>query len=147
MDASLPKSQRLCGKTAVAAVFGQGKSLSAGCLRCKFLVSATPSALGTSVPLASASALSAPARVMVSVPKRHFKRAVKRNLLKRRIRESYRRQKHLLPPGLDVLFMYTATEVLPYETIYANMTAALTAIASACAAARFPESADNQCVE
>ena len=26
----------------------------------------------------------------VSVPKRHFKRAVKRNLLKRRVREAYR---------------------------------------------------------
>jgi ribonuclease P protein component len=67
----------------------------------------------------------------VSVPKRNFKRAVRRNLLKRRIRESYRRQKALLGSGVDVLFVYTSREVLPYEAVYADMTAALTAIAHA----------------
>ena len=50
---------------------------------------------------------------------------MKRNLLKRRIRESYRRQKSLLPGGVDLLFVYTSREVLPYETIYADMTSAL----------------------
>ena len=35
-------------------------------------------------------------RILVSVPKKFFRRAVKRNLLKRRIRESYRTQKGLL---------------------------------------------------
>ena len=34
-----------------------------------------------------------PAQVLISVPKKKFKRAVDRNLLKRRIREVYRRQK------------------------------------------------------
>ena len=48
-------------------------------------------------------------RIMVSVPKKLFKRAVKRNLLKRRIRESYRKQKHdlNLKSGVDLLFMYS----------------------------------------
>ena len=125
MDASFPKSERLCGKTAVAALFGQGKSLTGGCLRCRFLFRADD----------------APARIVVSVPKRYFKRAVKRNLLKRRIRESYRRQKDLLGPGLDVLFVYSSAEVLPYEAIYADMTALLTRCAqSACRT----QSADNQ---
>ena len=60
-------------------------------------------------------------RIMVSVPKKLFKRAVKRNLLKRRIRESYRKQKHTLTVqgGLDVLFMYSTKEILSYEEIYA----------------------------
>ena len=59
-------------------------------------------------------------RIMVSVPKKLFKRAVKRNLLKRRIRESYRRQKHNLTieGGLDVLFMYSTKEILSYGQIY-----------------------------
>lgn len=59
-------------------------------------------------------------RIMVSVPKKLFKRAVKRNLLKRRIRESYRKQKHILTAknGLDVLFMYSTKEILSYEDIY-----------------------------
>ena len=64
-------------------------------------------------------------RIVVSVPKRLFKRAVKRNLLKRRIREAYRRQKGLISAPVDILFIYTAPEVMPYEVIYADMTAIL----------------------
>ena len=112
MDASLPKSERLCGQTAVAALFERGKSVSEGCLRCRFLHRPD---------------LGAP-RILVSVPKRLFKRAVKRNLLKRRIRESYRRQKALVPEGMDLLFVYTSRELLPYADIYAAMTALLTAL-------------------
>ena len=67
-------------------------------------------------------------RIVVSVPKRLFKRAVKRNLLKRRIREAYRHQKGLLSAPADILFIYTAPEVLPYEVIYAHMTAILLAL-------------------
>ena len=111
-DETLPKSERLCGATAVADLFEHGKGLSVGCLRCKYLLRSDEG----------------PCRLLVSVPKRSFKRAVKRNLLKRRIRESYRRQKALLGTGVDVLFIYTFKEVLPYEAIYADMTAALTAI-------------------
>lgn len=112
MDNTLPKSERLCGKTAVAALFEHGKSFQAGCIRCKYLIRAD----------------NGPARIVVSVPKRHFKRAVKRNLLKRRIREAYRRQKELLGFSVDILFLYTSTEVLPYETICTDMTAVLSAV-------------------
>ena len=37
-----------------------------------------------------------PVEVLVSVSKRHFKRAVKRNRVKRQIREAYRHRKYLL---------------------------------------------------
>ena len=37
------------------------------------------------------------AQMMVSVPKRFFKRAVKRNRVKRQIREAYRHHKDILP--------------------------------------------------
>lgn len=57
-------------------------------------------------------------RIIVSVPKKLFKRAVKRNLLKRRIRESYRRQKHSLAPGMDLLLTYSTKDILSYEEIY-----------------------------
>lgn len=42
-----------------------------------------------------------PAAILVSVPKKHFKRAVKRNRVKRQIREAYRRHKDIIVPKLE----------------------------------------------
>lgn len=58
---------------------------------------------------------------MISVPKKFFKRAVKRNLLKRRIRESYRKQKGALSVrgSVDLLLMYPTKEIISYDEIYA----------------------------
>ena len=109
MDSTLPKSERLCGKKAVETLMERGKSITEGCLRLRFLDRSDEE----------------PVRIMVSVPKRHFKRAVRRNLLKRRIRESYRRQKALAGAGKDLLFVYLPREVVPYEVIFADMTALL----------------------
>ena len=112
-DETLSKSERLCGKKAVEALFGQGKGGMKGCLRYRYVHRAEEDG---------------PSRILVSVPKRSFKRAVKRNLLKRRIRESYRRQKALVPAGTDILFIYSSAEVLPYDAIYADMTSVLSAL-------------------
>ena len=35
-------------------------------------------------------------KLLISVPKKHFKRSVVRNKIKRRIREAYRQHKHLM---------------------------------------------------
>ena len=60
-----------------------------------------------------------PNAVMVSVSKRHFKRAVKRNLLKRRIREVYRLNKGMLssPEGYrtNILFIYVSKKVAEFS--------------------------------
>ena len=115
MAATLSKSERLCGKTAIAGLMEHGKGSVAGCLRYKCLVRDDGDAVS---------------RILISVPKRSFKRAVKRNLLKRRIRESYRLQKELLPVPVDIAFLYQDREVLPFSDIYAAMTAVLAAVAS-----------------
>ena len=106
-NTSLTKKERLCGKTAISRLLDEGRHGSAGNIRFLFLA-------GTG---------EENNRIMVSVPKKNFKRAVKRNLLKRRIRESYRKQKRNLAVkgGLDVLFMYSSKEVLSYEEIFQSI--------------------------
>ena len=69
-----------------------------------------------------------PSRILVSVPKRFFKRAVKRNLLKRRIREAYRQQKI---DGVDVMFQYNSQEIADSATIFREIGAILKRITDA----------------
>lgn len=61
-------------------------------------------------------------RIVVSVPKKCFRRAVRRNLLKRRIREAYRLNKNLLPVnaekgGTDILFIYSSKDILDFNAV------------------------------
>ena len=101
---SLPKAERLSGRTAVSDLFSKGNWGGYGALRYCFR-----KGNGQDVN-----------RIMVSVPKKFFRRAVKRNLLKRRIRESYRRQKSLVPSsaGIDIAFLYNTKDLIDYRTIY-----------------------------
>ncbi len=66
-------------------------------------------------------------RLLVSVPKKLFKRAVKRNLLKRRIRESWRRQKHNVAAGngMDILLAYSVKDLMSYEEIFMAVSQAI----------------------
>ena len=61
-------------------------------------------------------------KVLISVPNRVFRKAVDRNLLKRRIREAYRLQKHKLPQSpLTLGFVYTGSKLLPFGEISQKM--------------------------
>jgi ribonuclease P protein component len=68
--------------------------------------------------------LPSPAQVAFSVPKKNFRLAVTRNLLKRRIREAYRKKKQILYNFLSAgnihiafVLIYSSNEVADYFTI------------------------------
>jgi ribonuclease P protein component len=81
------KPERLCSKKAIEALFERGSSFYNFPLQVIWLESPMD------IPF--------PAQVAFSVSKKSFKRAVKRNLIKRRMREAYRKNKHLLYQVLE----------------------------------------------
>ncbi len=87
----LPKSHRLHLRRSVEEVFAQGKSFVAYPLRVVYILGEAP---------LSAQSPSPRAQMMVSVPKKYFKRATARNRIKRLVREAYRLHQ---PPLLECL--------------------------------------------
>lgn len=73
--------------------------------------------------------------ILVSVSKRRFKRAVKRNRVKRQIREAYRKNKHLLVEEMErreqrlaVAFIYLSDEFITTAELEDKMKIALSRI-------------------
>ena len=61
-------------------------------------------------------------KLLISVPKKHFKKSVVRNKIKRRIREAYRQHKHLMYNKKDSLpfllgYVYLSKNVHSYKSI------------------------------
>ena len=118
---NLPKSERLHGKSKISALMSRGRWGFTSGLKYFFLKNDETNDDGI---------LSQPNSIIVSVPKRLFKRAVKRNLLKRRLREAYRTQKDILPPkGYSILFLYNTKEVLEYAAVREQVASVLQKIA------------------
>lgn len=80
MKNTFHKQERLTGKKAIDLLFAKGKGVNVPPLKM--------------ILRASQSTQSYPARMMFVVPKKKFKRAHDRNLLKRRMREAYRINKN-----------------------------------------------------
>lgn len=81
------KEERLCSRKLLDKLFKEGSSFLIYPFRVVYLPENTPSG--------------APAQIVIIVPKRRFKRAAIRNLIKRRVREAYRLNKEaLLYPSL-----------------------------------------------
>ena len=115
----LPKEERLSWKRHIDYLFEQGKSFIAYPLRVVYVVM-------------EAGELKAPASFLVSVSKKKFKRAVKRNRVKRQVLEAYRTRKADLFTTLDqngksllVAFLYLEKETLPSSSIDEAMVKAL----------------------
>lgn len=104
------KQEKLTGKKKIEGLFKRGSSFYLG----DFQIRHTPSNETGSH------------EILISVPKRNFKRAVDRNLLKRRIREAYRLNKELLPTGDDstnlyIGFVYLSKQILTFDNIQSQL--------------------------
>lgn len=101
---AFPKEEKLYGKLCIESLLAGGSWGKSGDLKYCWI---------------KANDGSSTSRVMVSVSKKFFKRAVKRNLLKRRIREAYRLQKSILE-GIPVnaMFSYNTSNILSFNEIY-----------------------------
>lgn len=102
---------RLCGTTSVARLFEVGESGFAHPFKSLCSIVAGE---GESVQV----------KFLISVPKRNHKRANKRNLLKRRIREALRLNKHIVTENpafegktITLALIYVAKDVVEYKTI------------------------------
>lgn len=112
MRATLRKYERLNSTKRIKALFAQGESLSVYPVRAVFLYDAEqPHGLS-------------PVQVLFSVSTRHFRKACRRNLIRRRLREAYRKHKHPLvetvlqrPGTLFLAFIFTARQTESYALI------------------------------
>ncbi|MBE6300790.1 MAG: ribonuclease P protein component [Parabacteroides distasonis] len=120
---TLSKEERLSWKRYIDLLFAKGQSFVAFPLRVVYL------------PVEEESLV--PVSILISVPKKRFRRAVKRNLIKRQIREAYRVRKYdLIDPLVKknkrmlVAFLYLDKEIRSFVEMEKAMTKALTVLGS-----------------
>ena len=108
------KSERLCNKKDIELLLKEAKTFKAFPISARYLWTDSEGKFY--------------AQVLISVPKRNFKRAVKRNLLKRRIREAYRLNKKILydipfPDNKKLLisFVYNDKELADFNAIQSKI--------------------------
>jgi ribonuclease P protein component len=108
---SFRKSERLCGIRAITDLFSEGRAIYFPPLKAIYKI--MPGEEGV-----------ASVRVLISVPKRNFKKAVVRNLLRRRIREAYRLNKAPLfttvsatSHRIEIAILYSDEVIHPYIVI------------------------------
>lgn len=121
---TLPKSERLNSKNSIDLLFAQGQSFVVYPFRIVYTELTEEQQAGS-------------AAMFVSVPKKRFKRAVKRNLIRRRTKEAYRLNKHLLLPVLQehnkhlaIAFIYLDKEIRLFDNIEKKMKELLIQLAS-----------------
>jgi len=117
---TLCKEERLSGKRVISNLFDNGQT---------FFLSPYK-VFWTKIP----ETYSFPIRFTVSVPKRHLKRAVQRNLIKRRTREVFRTNKQILNATVTdgqvhLIVIYVSDQLLPYAELEESMKKILKRIA------------------
>ncbi len=113
---TLPREERLRGRSAVSNLFTKGSSGFVFPIRYVWTEGATPDEKTS---------------VLFTTPKKFHKRANKRNLLRRRVKEAYRLQKELLGEslnGVNIALVYSTKENLEYSKIAKSVAKILTII-------------------
>jgi ribonuclease P protein component len=109
------KSEKLCSKKLIKELFNRGSSFYVYPFKVIFLPN-----LDQNV---------SEHQLLISVPKRIFKKAVDRNLIKRRISEAYRLNKKSFPASADnnlmIAYIYTAKESLKQQVIQEKLISTL----------------------
>lgn len=117
----LYKKEKLCSKIAIDAIFSRGEDNSS-CL--SFPIRA--------VWLKSQRQQGAQVQFLISVPKKRLRHAVDRVTMRRRIREAYRLNRHLITIAddikIDIAFIYVASELTKYDNINRAITKILSKI-------------------
>ena len=118
----LPKYERICKENDIQALFDKGRGISVYPFRAVYLFRHDESRPAT-------------VRLLVSVSKKRFHHAFKRNRVKRLMRESWRRSKAPLYEicqrdniSVDVALVYTATVIHSYEEMLAKVKKAVAEI-------------------
>ena len=103
-----PKEERLCGKKQIDLLFTTGKRLHIHPYRLAFLLT----------DLAEGSETLHPVQILISVPKRKFRKAHDRNLLKRQTREAWRISKSPLMEKISSLSSENKMKALHIAFLY-----------------------------
>ena len=115
------KIERLCSKKAIDDLFANGKGKTQFPIKLIYKLSEFESPF--------------PVRAMFVVPKKKHKRANKRNIIKRRMREVYRLHKQPLYDSvkthkLDIMFICLTPEELSYQDIEKSMLSLMNALSA-----------------
>jgi ribonuclease P protein component len=120
---AFPKEERLCGKKQIDELFASGKKFNLPLFRIAWQWQEI-----------AAEETAHPVRILISVPKRKFRRAHDRNRLKRQIREAWRLSRNPLPEkisglssenkmkALHIAFLYQPDEKTAWPVLLEAMT-------------------------
>jgi ribonuclease P protein component len=117
------KDERLCSLKVIDSLFDRKNSANGGVFAYPLRVVFQPILAAESSENPSTNILQK-TQVLFSVPKRQFKHAVDRNLIRRRMKEAYRLNKYLLTGTNSIAFIYISKEIEKYEVIEKGMKSA-----------------------